>query len=301
MNEYAYTQRHMGTNVTLSFVCPSKSQADTIAEHVFSIIHDYELKFSRFLPNSELTILNQVGTHHVSDEFIAVLKCSLSLARLTQGNFNPLVQVARLGYTRTFDTLTTEHVTIEPVDTRYSTDLDLCHIDHDSNIVKLGTGQALDFGGILKGYLSGLLADMVTETYSSCTGCIINIGGDLATRGVDEFHEPFIFFLYNPVTDVETPVAIRDKSLATSGTYARRWESSAGVQHHIVDSLTHKNPTIAIPEVSVLAEDGAMTEALTKLFLTRGVEEAVRIAPPHVHDYQYFIVSNSGEITSTIL
>lgn len=299
MNEYSYTERHMGTEVTLSFVCLDRVLSETMAQHVFTIIRKYESIFSRFLPESELSRLNKNGQAIVSSVFMEVVVRSLELAKLTDDAFNPLVQVKRLGYHSTYTALNKQSVQSDG--TLYSTDLSSITIAPKTNTITLGSEQQLDFGGILKGYLANLLADEVKENYPTCTGCIINIGGDIATRGYDEFHEPFIFFLYNPVTGEEIPVALKDKSLASSGTYARVWKTKSGINHHIVDSTSQRNPDQNLMTVSIIAQDGALTEALTKLFLTRGVELAVQVAPPQIYNYQYFTVSSTGDITSTIV
>ena len=298
MKEFSYTERHMGTEVSLSFVCSSEGEADDLAQSTFTTIHEYELRFSRFLPTSELALLNESGSKVVSKEFIQVLTRSLELAELTKHAFNPLVQVASLGY-RTNYPDTPKTVLID--NKTYDTDLSKILIDYETNKVTLGPKQKLDFGGILKGYLAAKIANQVMATHHNLQGCIINIGGDLTTRGVDELHEPFIFFLYNPVTDGEIPVAIKDTSLATSGTYARRWQTNQGTKHHIVDSTNRENPTVDNIAVSIISEDGAKSEALTKLFLTKGETVAVETVSPEQHAYQYFLVANNGDIKSNII
>jgi len=300
MKEYSYEERHMGTAVSLSFVCPNQITADTMAHSAFTIIKNYEQRFSRFLLTSELSQLNQAGTSIVSAEFLTVLKRSLEMATLTKNNFNPLLQVKLLGYTDSYSQLKTNpSKNILPY-VSYNTDHTQCDIHEKTSRVTLKQNQQLDFGGILKGYLATEIADIVMDMNDTCTGCIINIGGDLATRGVDELHQPFIFHLYNPITGIELPIAITNKSLATSGTYAREWQTDDGIKNHIVDEHTHRNPKTDIVAVSIIADDGALTEALTKLFLTRGVNEAITIVSPHLYHYQYFVCLKSGETNSTI-
>ncbi len=298
MNEFSYAQRHMGTDVSLSFVCSDRASADALAETAFSTIKAFEQQFSRFLPTSELSQLNQNGRAVVSERFFTVLKRSLELAKLTKGAFNPLVQVSRLGYRSNYKDLP---VNIETSEETYNTNIDHITVDENAKQVMLATGQQLDFGGFLKGYLAALLADQTMDTDKDCQGCVINIGGDLATRGHDELHEPFIFFLYNPVTSEEVPIAITDASLATSGTYARRWQTNQGLQNHIVDTATLKNPTTDVVSVSLIIKDGAMSEVLTKLFLNRGEAGALTIVSPNIYHYQYFFVARNGNVTSNIV
>ncbi len=299
MNEFSYLERHMGTDVSLTFVCKEVAMADSVATETFATIHDYELRFSRFLPDSELSCLNQQGTLTVSTDFIAVLEKSIELYTFTAGAFNPLLQVRALGYTNTFADIRNTTSTLAPI--TYNTDLEKITINHTTHEVSLHANQQLDFGGLLKGYLATKLADDITKSYPACTGAIINIGGDIATRGLDELHEPFIFELYNPVTGEEIPTILTNTALATSGTYARLWQTSEGKRHHIIDATSLQNPTQNLVAVSIVHRDGAMTEALTKLFLVTGVTGALKRAPANRYQYQYFAVSSDGTIVTNLV
>ncbi len=298
MNEHNYFERHLGTTVYLSFICEHKPLADRLAKEIFANIHKYEEIFSRFLPQSELSELNLQGERVMSDTFITVLKRSQELALLTNSVFNPLTQVAKLGYTETYSSLSNQLNTTD--NTPYSSDIRLISIDTQTNRVSLAAKGRLDFGGVLKGYLANLLADEVMKSYPACTGNIINIGGDLATRGFDNVHRPFIFLLYNPLTGSELPVPITDSCLATSGTYARTWETNSGTKHHIVDAKSGQNSASDLISVSIITKDGALAEALCKLFLISGTKKAVDLLPPEKYDYQYFTVNSKGESDDNI-
>ncbi len=281
----------MGTTITLALVCASKATADAVAKKTFATISSYEQKFSRFLANSELSKINREKRLKVSAEFIQVLEKSLELTQKTNNAFNPLVQVATLGYTKSYEHIkeSTQGVNEAP----YSTDTTLIKIDRNNHEVSIDANQQLDFGGILKGYLSELLADTIIED-SNIQGCIVNIGGDLSVRGFDNIHKPFIFFLYNPVTGAETPVTIKSGSLATSGTYKRKWSTASGENNHIVDTNTQNNPKNNLVSTSIITKSGAEAEALCKLFLTKGVAAALKIMPPEQHNYLYFVTESSG-------
>ncbi len=299
MNEYSYQERHMGTDVSLSFVCEEAAMANAIAAKAFTTIHDYELRFSRFLPDSELSRLNQHGTLVVSDDFVTVLTKSIELHKLTAGAFNPLLQVRTLGYTDTFSTLKNTTATLVPA--IYNTALQTININHITNTVTLKPNQRLDFGGILKGYLASKLADEITKSYPACAGVIINIGGDIATHGFDTVHKPFIFQLYNPITSEEIPTILTDTALATSGTYARTWQTITGQKHHIVDATSLDNPNHNLVATTIVHRDGAVAEGLTKLFLTVGITKALQHAPPRTHHYQYFVVFADGTTATNLI
>jgi thiamine biosynthesis lipoprotein len=298
MNEYNYQEQHMGTTASLALVCESQILADTIAKETFSTIKEYEQKFSRFLPSSELSKLNQTGTLTVSEEFLKVLERSLDLVNKTKGSFNPLVQVTNLGYNHSFSTIKDNEATI--TDRKYNTDTGLIKINQKTKEVTLGENQQLDFGGILKGYLAHLLSENIKKQHQDIVGCIVNIGGDLSTCGHDPFHEPFIFYLYNPITDQEKPVELIDQSMATSGVYKRAWKTNQGTKHHIVETTSQQNPTTDLVSISIIAPDGATAEALCKLFLTQGVAASLEIMPIQTNNYSYFAVTNQGDIQTNI-
>lgn len=273
--------------------------ASAIAVETFATIHDYEMLFSRFLSSSELSQLNKQGTKIVSPEFIEVLKKSIELYLLTAGACNPLLQVQALGYTKTYNDLA--GIRAEVSSTAYNTDVHKIVFNDEEHVVTLDQNQQLDFGGILKGYLANKLADEIAAKYPECQGLIINIGGDLATRGYDMLHEPFIFELYNPVTGEEISIPITNMSLATSGTYARYWQTDTGKLHHIVDPDNLQNPDNHQVAASIIHYDGAVAEALAKLFLVRGITEATTLLVPEKCHYQYFVVSDTGKVSTNIV
>ena len=296
MKEYAFSEYHMGTEVTVSLIIADKIQAKIIADTVFKEISVFEKIFSRFLPDSELSQLNKTGKEIVSESFLTVLNKSLELVRKTNGAFNPLVQVASLGYNKNFSDLAPEiSITKNP----YNTDIERIKINQNTHEVILASHQQLDFGGVLKGYLADKLTQQIKKDYKACAGCIINIGGDIATFGYDEFHEPFIFFIYNPITHEEIPVTLTDACLATSGTYKRLWQTNIGQKHHLVNTLTQESSDSSFVSVSIIHNDGAVAEAYTKLFINRNQEEAISISKPD--NIGFILINNTGEVISNVL
>ena len=287
----------MGTDVSVSVVTPDEPGAQHITDEVFAVITDYEKRFSRFNQTSELSTLNARGDLVVSEEYMIVLQRSYQLYTETGGAFNPLLQIARHGYDINFDDLqTTKDINqiIEP----YNIDFSTLEIDQHTRRVTLQSGQRIDFGGILKGYLATKLAREISQKYPNCTGLIINIGGDLHTMGNDENDEEFIFYLYNPITDKETAVPVYNQALATSGSYKRTWGNTTP-RHHILATNGMSNPSTDIVSASVIHPDGATAEAYATLILVSGLKRAKLLT--NINDYQYFIVKQSGEVLTNIL
>ncbi len=170
--------RAMGT--TVSVLLP-ESQAEVGAQIVRTLFSEWEQTLSRFLPESELSQLNQqAGTPvAVSDLLYTVLATALTAAQDTEGLYDPalLDQLVQLGYNRTFDALPV--VGFDPIipgepGGRWRG----IKVDPIRRQVTLPAGIKLDFGGIAKGMAvdaalerlqqSGIRSALVPAASRSC-------------------------------------------------------------------------------------------------------------------------------------
>jgi FAD:protein FMN transferase len=293
LHEFNYSGKAMGTDYSIAIVCEKEELADLLGHQAESEIRSYEERFSRFLPQSELSVLNKNKEAVVSGIFLAVLKASHKLFIQTKGIFNPLVQVERIGYTTNFDNLTTSEKYALNED--YDIDFSETKIEDTTGRVVLSPGQKLDFGGFLKGYLAEKLAKEIMGDGSEIKGVIVNLGGDIHTEGHDENGEPFAFTIYNPVTMADDiSVTLHNESLATSGTYKRTWDTASGKKHHILDVTGTGNPETDVISASVIHPSGGKTEAFTKVFLSAPPDEALKLINESA--LRYVVITKSGKI-----
>ncbi len=296
MREFEYTAKAMGTDISISLILESKAIADKIYNETIGTIGSYEARFSRFLHQSELSKLNQTKDLIVSDTFFDIFTRAQELFHETKGVFNPLVQIARLGYTETFDVVKNSE---REYDTNeYSTDFSAIVTNSEERRIILLPDQKLDFGGFLKGFLAEQLSQRIQKEYPECRGNIVNIGGDLHTRGYDATGKPFICTIYNPITQEEHPVTITDTSLATSGTYARTWNIESDVIHHILRTDGTAPPNTPYISASCITQDGAAAEAYAKVLLMYGPNDP--ISQSLIHPYEYLLIDHQGNITKNI-
>ena len=296
MQEFEFTGKAMGTAYAISIVCDSEDLVTSISEETIKKIERYEKRFSRFLPESELSRLNNTKNMIVSGEFILVTKKALELFTLTKGIFNPLVQIGRMGYDKDFSKIDVTD-SLDDTDT-YDIDFETVSIDDRGNRIILKDGQKLDFGGFLKGYLAEILCKKIMKESLLIKGAIVNIGGDIHTEGTDVDGKLFIFDIYNPVTEEEIPITLHNQSLATSATYKRAWLRSNEPVHHILDSSGMRNPESDILSASVIGTDGGKTEAYAKVFINLG-EKAMTVLPEK--DIQFVLISKDGLITKNFI
>lgn len=73
MKEFEFTARVMGTSLSIAIVGESETNAHKIFDDSFARLVTYETQFSRFIPTSELSILNETRSYTVSPLFISIL------------------------------------------------------------------------------------------------------------------------------------------------------------------------------------------------------------------------------------
>lgn len=190
------------------------------------MLETFEQHYSRFLPESVLSRLNQgESITNPSEEFIELLSIATDWYERTDGVFNPFtahVQVAQ-GYdaSYTFTKVAEIPAVGSPTDLRVGDTITLAH-------------SQLDFGGFGKGYLlDKLAAELKANGFEEF---IINGGGDIyATHcqgGPIEVHlehptEPNLYI---------GNIALHNQALGASSAFKRQWpgQTTATSVSHLI-------------------------------------------------------------------
>ena len=213
----------------------------------------FEQEFSRFLPNSQLSILNTTKKlHNPSLQMQQLLQLGLQCYRLSGGLFNMSVgaELEQAGYgtaqanTKVSDNLIKD-IVLEP--TRIS----------------IAPHIRLDFGGFAKGWLVDNLHNMLLN--AGIKNHIVNGGGDLYVNG-----KPQTVYIEHP-TDPSLAVAellLQNRALAVSSNNKRRWHDASGkLQKHIRNTKACNNKT-ELDQICVQANTCVLADAATTvLFL----------------------------------
>lgn len=293
MQEFNYTGKAMGTDFAIAIVTKSAEVANEISNKIVASIHDNETLFSRFMPDSELSRLNEKKEMIVSETFIEVASLARALFEKTRGAFNPLFQISRLGYEKDFQEITQAENDVYAQNEKYDTNFSTTIIDQKNSKIILQEGQKIDFGGILKGFLSEKLCKEIISN-ENVRGAIVNIGGDIHARGLDENGRKFIFQVYNPITDEESiEIALFNQSLATSGTYKRAWHTGDSQKNHIIGTSGKDNPNSDIISASVVHNSGATSEAIAKTLISIGPDETQKLFE---EELKFIIIKKDGQI-----
>jgi FAD:protein FMN transferase len=293
LKEYTYSARLMDSTFEVSIISKTKEKADKAFEKILEMGRKYEQIFSRFNPDSELSTLNKKKEIIASVLFIKVMEVVKKLYRLTNKTFNPLFQIKNLGYDKSFDDLSKFNIEIKKTKSNFN--FDKVTIDKKTKKIVLGKDQELDFGGFLKGYV----AQLMCEELSKFEGSIVNIGGDLYTKGRDENGEKFKFNIYNPITkDNKYCLELEDSGMATSGTYKRKWKSGDKEYFHILDHTGLQNPDKDIISATIINAKGEICEAFATISIMLGSEKITPILKEN--RLKFVLIKTDGQIVSNI-
>lgn len=240
-----------------------------LLERCFDLLHDLELKWSRFLPDSEISVLNSSEGRptRLSGATVRLVVELVAAWSVTGGVFDPttLPRLLELGYR----TSCTDPALRTVLPRSACWPGDMAGIRVESSTVILPRGTTLDPGGLGK----GLAADLIVEfaLSSGAWGALAEIGGDLVVAGEapdgvawtiaveDPFEAPV-----DPAARIAT-VRLGAGAIATSSRLNRRFETAAGPVHHLIDPSSGRNSTTGAVTATVIAGSGARAEALAKL------------------------------------
>jgi thiamine biosynthesis lipoprotein len=254
------TFRAMGTEIELLVDAEDADDALAAAESEF---HRLEALLSRFREDSELSVLNRDGSIDAGPELLRVVSLALAARERTGGRFDPTVHdaVVAAGYDRTFTAVPAAGpVTGAPVPAGGAVRI-------DGNRIELDSGVRIDLGGIGKGYA----AERAAEPLATAGPCLVNAGGDIATRGGS-------WPVGVATGSGRLTLELTGSALATSGRDRRAWRRGGRALHHLIDPATGDASASDVMRITVVAADAIDAEVLaTSLFLA-GMDAAAAAA-----------------------
>lgn len=273
--------------------------ADRAIERAVALLHSLEALWSRFLPQSDLTRINDGAGSPVAvaPETITLVDTMIDAWDLTQGRYDPSILpiLVANGYLASKDdpSLTT----VLAAGPHRTGAVDEIIVDHDRSTVTVPIGVALDPGGIGK----GLAADLAVAALlnSGAAGALVNIGGDLTAAGAAPDPGGWRVDIEH-ATETDTPLCratVDHGGVATSSTRSRRWDHDGRPRHHAIDPATGAQSATDLAAVTVFARCGWQAEAFATGALLAGSESV--IAYLESHDLSGLAIGVDGSVVRT--
>lgn len=230
----------LGSKTGISLVAQEKTvKINALFKSLWKDIFLFERRFSRFIPDSELSMFNRrAGTKQsISREFHDLLAAAFKIAEQTKGLFNPFVlpAVQSAGYNHSRVPGHEQDAVDDHSDKAVAA---IEQIEIGDNWAKIPYSTAIDFGGCAKGYLGDQLRSQMPDYIQ---GYWISLGGDISVGGQDKNNRPWTVSVQNadnPKKEIASISADGINAIATSGTNVHSGMQSGKHWHHIIDPAT---------------------------------------------------------------
>lgn len=267
------------------------------AEAVQNEILRLEALFNANDPDSKVSELNQSGFVEDEDVF-KVLEGALKVSQSTDGALDPSVYplVEEWGFISR-DFRIPDKSTIDEL---------LQHVDYTQialnfNRTYIPEKMKLDLGAVAKGYAADRAKEILAE--NEVKSAILNLGGTVAAVGTKPDGSDWKVGISDPESTggYFATVTLRDRIVATSGSYERYFEQDGKRYCHILDPKTGMSADSGVVSVSIISDNGLYCDALSTALFVMGAEKAQAYwknqqdLPP----FDYILLDDTGKVYVT--
>lgn len=285
----------MGTSYHISYQLPAGTDEAAIQAAIDQRLQQINDSMSTYQSDSTISKFNQLGKDTpiaIDADFAHVLEVSRTVYQQSGGAFDPtvmpLVETWGFGSTMTVERLQNPPTALEIAQAKALVDFDSIVQDQQS-IYKTKKGVGLDFSAVAKGYGVDVIADVLKNNYQ-IKNYMVEIGGEIATSGVNKQKQPWQIAIDAPIEDStvserETISAIRQPistanqmHLATSGNYRNSVVFDGKRYSHTIDPTTGTPIAGGAPSVTVAAESVALADAWATALTAMPYQQALDVA-----------------------
>jgi thiamine biosynthesis lipoprotein len=277
---YMQSMRGLGTDIELRLLATSIFEAEKIFAMLWEEIRAFEARFSRFLSSSELSQSNERAGEKVpiSKQFKDILEVAKSFGEVSDGMFNPFILpcLQRSGY---LYSMVAEETDAPDFSKRKMAKIENLEIGEDWMRIP---EDAIDLGGIGKGYVADHLASLLIGTSE---GFCFSLGGDIVARGFDETGKPWNITIQSAENREEDSAfftsTLEQYGVATSG-YVR--DKDGKVQEHQINPTSHIETDTTYDMCSVAAKNATTADVFASCILLGGKKYAEKYVKEGIVD-----------------
>lgn len=245
----------------------------------------YERLFSKTLPHSDVSIINEHAGEFVdvSFETYDVLAAALRYCALSEGLFDvtigPLSRLWDFRRAKVPDASAIRNalplVDWRQIELREAVDDESDSPRFQARLAR--AGASVDVGGIAKGWIADALCSILER--EGLSSFLLDLGGNVVARGEKEPGVPWAIGVRNP--DGPGMVArteLADASAVTSGIYERCFFENGVRYHHIIDPKTGWPAQTDLKSATVVSKKSLDAEGFSTTLLALGSQKADEFA-----------------------
>lgn len=266
-----------------------------------SLLDAFDMSVSMWEPQSVISKINR-GEDVICDEvFINTYQLARAVAEQSEGAFDytvgPLVNAWGFGFE---DRQKVDQALVDsllPLVGYRFVSLE------GSKIILEKDGIRFDFNAVAQGYSVDLVGELLAS--KGIQNYLVDIGGEVLAVGEKPGQGPWLVGIEKPSEDefserkLETSLELKNKAMATSGSYRKFYEDNGIRYSHTIDPETGFPVTHTLLSVSVVADDAGTADAWATAFMVMGVDKAKLMLESHQELEAYFIYSDEdGSLNS---
>ncbi|MBA4175563.1 MAG: thiamine biosynthesis protein ApbE [Leptothrix sp. (in: Bacteria)] len=271
----------MGTAIHVELWADDRRLGEAAAAAVMDEMHRIDRAMSPHKPASELSRINREAARHavpLSDEMYALVERALAFSRLSGGAFD--ISYAAVGQLYDYRRRVRPGAA-ELERARALVGWQHLHLGPKARTLRFGLeGMRIDLGGFAKGHAVDRAAALLRRR--GISSALVSAGGDSRVIGGrtvgGQESRPWSVAIRDPrrAGEVVAVLPLEDTSVSTSGDYERFFDDGAERVHHLIDPATGHSPQ-HVHSVTILADDGLTSEALSKAVFVLGIERGLAL------------------------
>ncbi len=258
MQQYEFTQQHMGTSFRLVFYAKDSTIAHYAADKAFTRITYLNQLLSDYLEDSEISRLSATaGNGHIvsiSDELWQVLHFSQMVSEASGGAFDVSIGALSKLWRKAFrQDIFPDEMAIEQAKATVSYH-DIVLYPTTQSVELARKGMRLDVGGIAKGYAVDEAMKVLVQ--QGITHALVDGGGDLNLK-----NDPTIAQTWKIAIQNGKVYDLANCAIATSGNQYKFLENNGKRYSHLIDPRTGMGVTHQ-HQVTIIADNCMKADAL---------------------------------------
>ena len=252
---------------------------------------------SMFNEHSIISRINRNEDIRPNDMFLSVFLLAQQVSEDTQGAFDitvaPLVNIWGFGF-KNGETPTPAAIDSLKALVGYQ------KVRYDGQRIRKNDSRiTLDCSAIAKGYCVDVVAELLHD--KGIQNYLVEIGGEVATRGISEKRVPWKIGVTKPTDDptetseLQTVLNVTDKCMATSGNYRNFYYKDGRKYAHTIDPQTGRPVQHNILSATVLCDQCARSDAYATSFMVMGLDRAKEVLKKNPDLMAYLIYDDHGQ------
>ena len=277
----------MGTYYSIEVIdVPIELEIKNIEIEIKNTLKKANKILSNWDKDSEISIINKTNKTtaiKISDELNEVFKTAKEINAKSNGFFDltldPIIELWGFGYKN-------KQMQIIPKDNQIKNILSLIgqksflEMNFDNNeLIKKNKDIKINLSSIGKGYGIDLIGKKLDQL--GINNYIINIGGDILTKGYNSKKENWVIGIENPNLKeklIKEIVNLTNKGLATSGDYKNFFTKDGKRYSHIINPKTGKPIMHSTKSVTVIHDNSMKADGWATALLALGRVDGLKIA-----------------------